>query len=375
MWGYGMNIFFISGSYPDMPCGVGDYTYNLVTSLSRFDEISITVITSKQARRFSDSNITFKTMSSWALTNMRQLVNFISVSEPDILHIQYPTKGYGKGLLVNLIPLIIKIANPNLPIVVTIHEFRMAHFLRKISMFFLLFYAKVIIVSDINEYQSINKLLSWFKQPNKIVIIPIGSNILVKSNHIPKVYMDKATLCYFGFINKTKDIKFLFKVLSKLFIEGFPFKFLFIGGFNQKNIYYIQELSKKNHISNIISFSGYRSCEDISTLLSECDIALFPFCDGVTLRRASLIAAMQHGLPVVTTGAVGKIPSGLSHGDNIMLSEVSDVDGFTRSIQELAYNYNLRIKISHNAKKWSDTFDWNNISALHIEQYNLLTRG
>jgi glycosyltransferase involved in cell wall biosynthesis len=370
-----MNITFLSGSYPVMPCGVGDYTYNLVKSLSKLDKTNVTVITSKQARPYVDTNISIMMMPSWSIINMHRLVKYILISKPDILHIQYPAKGYGKGLSANLIPLVIKILNSNLPIVVTIHEFHVAHLVRKLSMFFLLFYAKAIIISDINEYHSLNKLLLWRKQSNKIVTIPLAPNIPLKSKHIPKRDIDIAMLCYFGFLSKTKNIKFLFAVLSKLFIEGLPFKFLFIGGFSQNDRAYIQELGKKHHILNLISFSGYRSCEDVSRLLAGCDIALFPFCDGVTLRRASLIAAMQHGLPVVTTGAKGQIPSGLSHGDNIMLSEVDDVDGFTKSIREIVNDYNLRIKISNNAKKWSEPFNWNNVSALHIELYNSLTRG
>jgi glycosyltransferase involved in cell wall biosynthesis len=356
-----------------MPCGVGDYMYNLAKSLSNFDKTNVAVITSKYAHPNIDDNISIMTMPSWSIINMHRLVKYILISKPDILHIQYPAKGYGKGLSVNLIPFVIKILNYNLPIVVTIHEFHMAHPVRKLSMFFLLFYAKALTVSDVNEYYALNKLLLWCKRSNKIVTIPLAPNIPLVSKHVPK-HIDLAMLCYFGFLNKTKNIKFLFAVLSKLFIEGLPFKFIFIGGFSQKDKAHIQELGKEHHILNLISFSGYRSSEDISRLLAECDIALFPFCDGVTLRRASLMAAMQHGLPVVTTVANGQIPSGLRHGANIMLSEVGDVDGFTASIRKLINDYNLRIEISNNAKKWTESFNWNRISTLHIELYNSIIR-
>jgi glycosyltransferase involved in cell wall biosynthesis len=47
--------------------------------------------------------------------------------------------------------------------------------------------------------------------------------------------------------------------------------------------------------------TGYLSQDDVSRWLSEVDLLLAPFEDGVSSRRTSVIAALAHSVPVVTT--------------------------------------------------------------------------
>ena len=86
----------MTGSFPPMKCGVGDYSYNLAKSLAACAEIQIGVLTS-----VFDSNESgweglevFPIMKSWGLAETLRVIKIIRYWLPDILHIQYPTQGY-----------------------------------------------------------------------------------------------------------------------------------------------------------------------------------------------------------------------------------------------------------------------------------------
>jgi len=93
-----MKILFITGSYPPMKCGVGDYQYNLAKSLSKTNDVNIGVLTSTDAKPVSETDNVevYPIIRDWGIGRIFKIVKFIRDWDPDIVHIQYPTQGPDK---------------------------------------------------------------------------------------------------------------------------------------------------------------------------------------------------------------------------------------------------------------------------------------
>ena len=93
-----MKIMLITGSYPPDICGTADYTARLSESLLACG---------------LDVEVFYR--QRWDLRHVHSLVKEIDRSRPDLIHMQYPTTGYGWKLGPQAIGTL-------KPVVVTLHE-------------------------------------------------------------------------------------------------------------------------------------------------------------------------------------------------------------------------------------------------------------
>jgi glycosyltransferase involved in cell wall biosynthesis len=103
-----MRVLIVTGSFPPMLCGVGDYSESLAQELVKNHDINVAILTSLVAkRRIIKNNINiFEVMKKWEIINVFTAIKAIKSWNPDIVHIQYPTQGYGRGWLPYLLPMI-----------------------------------------------------------------------------------------------------------------------------------------------------------------------------------------------------------------------------------------------------------------------------
>jgi glycosyltransferase involved in cell wall biosynthesis len=84
-----------------------------------------------------------------------------------------------------------------------------------------------------------------------------------------------------------------------------------------------------------IESPGYLDAADLARRLSAADIFVAPFIDGVTSRRSTFVAALQHGLPVVATE--GRLTDDLIRRSGACrLTPVGSPERFARAVVELA---------------------------------------
>jgi glycosyltransferase involved in cell wall biosynthesis len=87
-----------------------------------------------------------------------------------------------------------------------------------------------------------------------------------------------------------------------------------------------------------------------------------PYRDGASLRRGSLMAALAHGRPLLTTVPAGPTPE-LIHGENVWLTAVDDPPALAEAITMLANNPDLRQQIAAGAAQVAQRYSWERIAA------------
>ncbi len=109
---------------------------------------------------------------------------------------------------------------------------------------------------------------------------------------------------------------------------------------------------------------GYLPAREVAQRLRATDVFLAPFADGVSTRRTTMMAALQHGLAVVGTRGVATDDVLLDAHDALLLTECGDEAGFTRAVIQLASDPLLRSRLG-SAAEWlyQQHFRWEMIAA------------
>lgn len=104
---------------------------------------------------------------------------------------------------------------------------------------------------------------------------------------------------------------------------------------------------------------GYLEAEEFAARLAAADVFLLPTADGASTRRGSLMAALQHGLPVL--GTAGELTDGVLRGTGAgpVLTAVPDRDEFARAAVRLAGDRDGRVAAGEAGRRlYEREFDW-----------------
>lgn len=361
-----MKVVIVSGSYPPIKCGVGDYTSWLMNGLNHELE-SVTVISSKTARPTDEVR---PIIDIWNISSTGRVVRDISSLRPDLVHIQYPTVSYGRKLGINLLPLVLRMRFPRLPVIVTAHEYHDASVLGKLRVILTVLFAHRIITVNVETYQSLKRALPF----KSIALIPIGSNIpvaeLTQDNRMKlRARFGLTTMklvTYFGFIDPSKGVERLVMAAAGLPAD---YKVLLVTSYRPDDDYHKSVRKLVDQAGGKVIWTDYLSPEDVSGLLQESEAVVLPFDSPTSLRRGSLVAAIAHGLPTIITGPV-RDPL-IDRQNCLVLSSVTP-EAIVRSITELSKDAELSKIIRVNAHVLGKTFDWEKIANEHCRLYEAL---
>jgi glycosyltransferase involved in cell wall biosynthesis len=104
---------------------------------------------------------------------------------------------------------------------------------------------------------------------------------------------------------------------------------------------------------------GFRDDDAVARLLSAADIFLAPYGDGVSTRRTTVMAALQHGIPVVGTDGPLTDPVLRQSTDAVRLVPVQQRERFAREVAALAASDEDRLALGRAGRKlYRSRFDW-----------------
>lgn len=103
---------------------------------------------------------------------------------------------------------------------------------------------------------------------------------------------------------------------------------------------------------------GHLEAEDFAALLAAADLFLAPTADGVSTRRGSTMAALQHAVPVLAT--TGPLTDSVLRGTPALrLAPVGDRDAYARAAAELAADPLRRRTVGGAGRDlYEREFDW-----------------
>jgi len=395
-----MNVCLISGEFRPMQGGVGDFTYEVGRALRDLGA-AVTVLTSAAAGppRDKDGLRVEPRLERWGWGSWRTILRTAEEVEADVLNIQYQAAAYGMHPAINFLPLRLRARKQRPKVVVTFHDLKVPYLFPKagrIRWWVILVLARwsdAVIVTNAEDMET----LAPYPSSPAPYLIPIGSNI----EPAPPADYDRDAwrarwgagpqdilLSYFGFLNESKGGETLVRALDVVVKKGYRARLLMVGGrwgsSDPTNVAYAQQIEAlidELGLSERVMWTGYTPQEEVSANLLASDICVLPYRDGASFRRGSFMAALVHGLPIVTTStgllaadlesAAPGLPR-LRDGENVLLVPPDDAAALAEAIARLADSPELRKRLGQGAKEMSKAFGWDRIAEKTLEVYHAI---
>ncbi|HDN80956.1 MAG TPA: glycosyltransferase family 1 protein [Chloroflexi bacterium] len=386
-----MKTCLISGEFPPMQGGVGDYTKELGLALAS-EGVEVCVITSTKADANFPSLKVLPIIKKWNWRSWGSIIKVIEQEKPQVVHIQYQAAAYGMHPAINFLPWRLRLMNSRPRIVTTFHDLRVPYLfpkagvLRRWVVMAMARGCDAVIVTNVEDLLTLRQHIERNRLLPKPALhhIPIGSNIkpLPPPNYNRDAWRarwgvskEDFLLSYFGFLNETKGGETLIKALFQLVENGYPTKLLMVGGqvgaSDPTNVEYarrIKALVEELGLEKRVMWTGYTPPEEVSANLMASDVCVLPYKDGVSLRRGSLHAALIHCLPVIST--FPRVPvKEFVNGQNILLIPPNDPNALAEAVIALYKDPALRERLGRGACELAKEFGWEGIAKDTLEVY------
>ncbi|MEM8534376.1 MAG: glycosyltransferase family 4 protein [Chloroflexota bacterium] len=391
-----MNLVLLSAEYPPQPGGIGDYTKQLGEALKQCNQ-AVHVITSTRRNQNQNSFTVLPQIvlpiSVWNWQCWSAIIDVLSQIRPDVLHIQYQTGAYGMHPAINFLPWRLSKLPGRPKVVVTAHDLLLPYLFPKAGPARrwvtqrLFADADRVVMTNPHDYVECQQHYGSHLR-HRPGLIPIGSNITVAP---PADYNraawrkqhgasdDTVIVAYFGLLSSSKGVDTLIDALSQLPLN---YRLLIIGGAattsqDRKYADTIKQQIASLGLTRRVIWTGHCNESDVSAHLLTADVVALPFVDGASFRRGSLLAALAHGVPVITTHPEQSPPvanfSQLVDGKHALLIPTSNAHALAKAIQKLTNNSSLRTDLGRQGQDLTPYFSWDAIADQHITLYeNLL---
>ncbi len=339
---------------------------------------------------------------NWGWRCWPGVVSFLKTHQPAVLHIQYQAAAFDLGGWVNWLPWYLKKWRLSTRVVTTFHDLRPPYIFPKAgsfrwrSMLALARYSDGVVCTNREDLQILQHALKvgqtgslTHNSAPLLTHIPLGSNVEPQ----PPPNFDRAAwrkqyqadndaflMAYFGFLNESKGGEELVEALGLLRQQGLDARLLLIGGevghADPTNVAYaqrVQALIERHKLAEVVYRTGYVGLVEVSANLLAADAVVMPYRDGVSFRRTTLVAALRHGCPVVSTlpADPAALPE-IEPGNNMLLARPQDVASVAQAIKTLVEDTALREKLARGAKQLGDLFEWAKIAQAQAVLYQSL---
>lgn len=385
-------VLMVSAEYPPALGGVGDYVETLCRHLAAIG-IECRVLTSAGLDpRASEADAggppVLREIRRWDFRSWGSIRSAARRAAASVVHIQYQAAAYGMHPSANLLPYWLRTVLPKPRVVTTFHDLRVPYLFPKAGA---LRWAAIRAL-DARSHATVltnREDMALLGGPGSAAwqrrrVIPIGSSIPVKSTTARERAAHRGTvgagdstlvLSHFGLMSQTKGVDQLLLAVSELAGRGLGVRLVVIGGeagtsdpSNRTYSARIQAMLRSAVPPGLVHTTGAVSPGEVSAWLLASDLCVLPYADGASPRRTSLLTALEHGLPVVSTWAKSPDPAFVD-GENLALVEPGSPGKLADTIEYLWRHPATMRRLSQGALATAREFGWDKIAASHQQLY------
>lgn len=383
-----VNIALVSGSAGDMHCGVGDYVYELAQHLALDAEVHLYYDHQHGPARPPYERLTtlhLHPVKGFSVFSLSKLTRELRQRNYDIVHIQYPSKGYGTSVGPGFLPQGLAGMKSRSRIVVTLHEWITSHPLRKMVMDQMLPSLDALIVTNEAEMQALVGKVSG----KTVLSLPVG-NILLSRPELEAVWLEAEgqpvppdpplmgmegrapySMFHFGLPARGKGIERLLEALKIVRDDEIP-AMLYLGGDfppgEQRTEVLLNKITELE-LSEAVVRIGHLPFDAIERTALKFCLGAFPFDEGYSSKRSSLAAISHLELPIVVGGgSKEEHPYYCPEENTAAALAVLLVELFKG---RLAAEWNEQIA---RQREYGERFRFSKIAAAHLNLYNKLRK-
>lgn len=263
------SVLVVTAGSPTGECGVADYASRLVEALN-------------------GQGVKAQNFPILRLLDIPRACRTVDPSS--IVHVQYPLLAWRKSAIPIFLMGWLRLRGHR-RLALTIHEFRRAHWARRLVCVLLARLSTTVLGTSAYEAGALKR---WLAVDAKLEVVPIASNIPIARLRNPP--STRHGLSFFGLLAPDKGLERFIEIASPSLGNNVPVTV--IGTVVQSHEAWLQSLRERHPQ---VRFRLALSPEEVSASLQETLIALLPYPDGISERRGSALAALAHGLQVVST--------------------------------------------------------------------------
>jgi glycosyltransferase involved in cell wall biosynthesis len=357
-----VGICLVSGSHPNLPCGIGDYAAKLGEALvdAGNDVTFVTTAGSWVGSKPTKYRLS-PAMPSWSFKELLRLVRAVRDSGAKVVNVQYPARGYRRGLAPALLVMALRLTRYPGSVVLTLHELRRFRFPQNVLIRVAASFADLVITVDAAETGRRFRLPP-FLDP-EVAEIPIGQNISLSGRMRPPTQpephgVDRGiTIGTWGFLSADKGIEALLSAFSLAAAQR-DMRLVIAGDTGPDELFVgrVRNWIKDANLEARVQFTGWLPEEQLSDVLASFDICVLPFVGGVTRKRTTYVTAVAHGLYVITTSSSRR---GYDAATNTMFVAPNDVAGMAAAM----------LTVRPRLKVIGDIPTWPVIAEAHVRSY------
>ncbi len=362
-----MRIGLISGEFPPLPGGIGDFSALLAAGLkARGQDV---YLFSRAGSKSAD--LPLRAVKHWGLSSLLHLRAWARENALDIVNLQFQTAAYAMSPWVHFLPAVL-----GAPLVTTFHDLRFPYLFPKagpLRDWIVLRLARSS-AGIITTNQADAARLAFLPRRR---IIPIGSSVprrpsdpSARAALRQELGTDKNSflLGHFGFINALKGVEYLLEAVARLRAANYDLRLVFIG--RRKNssdqaadATYQLELDQRLEalgLTEAVHWTGFLPAAAVAAYFNAVDLMTLPFTDGASWRRSSLIAALHQGCAILTTEPTVEIDC-FQHKRNLWQVQRASAAAIEAALLHLLHDRSQLQTLRAGAAQLSARFAWDSI--------------
>ncbi len=317
-----------------MKCGVGDYTAHLAGALARLPRFDIGVLTGTGARE-QPADVPFDVLpivDDWSFREAPRILTAVRRWKPDLVHMQFPSQGYGPRYLPWMIPATLALLR--MPIVQTWHEYYPRGSGRR-NMFNALTPGGLVVVRP----QYLEQMPAWYRR----VVAGKHFRLIPSAAALPTVTLSpeerravrerlgsrsERLVVYFGFAYPAKGVDALFDIANPE-----SDRVVLVGDLDPETPYHARVLGRMRGAqwNGRAHSTGFLEERAAATILAAADAVVLPFTEGSGIWSTSVGAASKQGVFVLTTSRERR---GYDVAENVYYAEPGNIEEMRAALRQ-----------------------------------------